>query len=157
MAAPRRPVFGEKAILPPTYMVIAGIAMVLLHLMFPVAGLAQAPITWLGLPFLAVGLIFFLWAGRLFQRHRTPYNPYAVPTRLITEGPFQLSRNPMYLGMVIAAVGVAMLLGTLSPFLVVIVLAWLLTTRFITVEEAALEDEFGEAWRAYCRRVRRWL
>ena len=157
MISARRPAPGEKAMMPPTYMMIAVIVMVLLHLMVPVAGLAQAPITWLGAPFIGVGLILNFWADHLFKKHRTTVKPFGKPGVLVEEGPFQLSRNPMYLGMVLAAIGVAMLLGTLSPFLVVGVLVWLFTTRFITVEEAVLEDEFGNAWRAYKGKVRRWF
>lgn len=157
MVRPRRPALGDKPIQPPTYMMIAVVAMVVLHLAVPVAGLAQAPITWLGAPFIGVGLILNFWADRLFRKHRTTVKPFGRPTALVEEGPFQLSRNPMYLGMVLAAIGIAMLLGTLSPFLVVGALVWLFTSRFILVEEAALEDEFGDAWHAYRRKIRRWV
>ena len=157
MTRPRRPALGDKPMMPPTYMMIAVVVMVVLHLAVPLAGLAHAPITWLGAPFIGVGLILNFWADYLFRKHRTTVKPFGRPSALIEEGPFQLSRNPMYLGIVLAAIGVAMLLGTLSPFLIVVVLVWLLTTRFIAVEEAALEDEFGSAWHAYRRQIRRWV
>ena len=63
----------------------------------------------------------------------------------------------MYLGMVLMLVGVAILLGTGSPFLVVPVFMWLMTVRFIRVEETMLERVFGETFLEYKRRVRRWL
>ncbi len=157
MSRPRRPAIGDKPMMPPTYMMIAVAVMVVLHLAVPLAGLAHAPITWLGAPFIGVGLILNFWADQLFRKHRTTVKPFGRPGALIEEGPFQITRNPMYLGMVLAAVGVAMLLGTLSPFLIVAVLVWLFTTRFIAVEEATLEDEFGGAWHAYRRQIRRWL
>jgi len=136
---------------------LAVAAMVALHLLAPVAGLAQAPVTWLGAPFVGVGLILSFWADKLLRRRGTPTRPFRPPRVLVRDGPFQLSRHPMYLGMVLAALGIAMLLGTLSPFLVVGVLAWLIDRRVVAVEEAMAEDAFGDAWRAYRARVRRWF
>lgn len=152
-----RPAIGDKPMMPPTYMMIAVAVMVTLHLVVPVAGLAVAPVTWLGAPFIGVGLFLNFWADRLFKTHGTTVKPFRDSKRLIREGPYQLGRNPMYLGMVLTAIGVAMLLGTLSPFLVVGVLVWLFSARFIAVEEAMLEDSFGEAWRDYKSQVRRWV
>lgn len=157
MTAPRRPGLGERPMMPPTYAMLAVIAMVVLHFVVPVARLAGPPVTWLGAPFIGVGLILNFWAGGLFSRRRTPFNPFAGPRVLVREGPFLLSRNPMYLGIVLAVLGIAMLMGTLTPFVVVGLLAWLLQARFIAIEEAMLEDAFGEAYRAYCRQVRRWI
>ena len=157
MARARRPAIGDKPIMPPTYMMIAIVLMLVLHVTVPMVGLAHAPITWLGAPFIGVGLILNFWSDQLFRKHRTTVKPFGRPSALVEKGPFQLSRNPMYLGMVLAAIGVAMLLGTLSPFLVVAALVWLFTSRFILVEEAAMEDEFGDAWHAYRRKVRRWV
>ena len=157
MADPRIPGPGDKPVMPPAYGMAAVVAMVVVHLVVPVAGLAQAPITWLGVPFVAVGLILNIWAGGLFTRRRTTFKPFAESQRLVRDGPFRLSRNPMYLGMVLAALGIAMLLGTLTPFIVVAGLAWVLHVRFVTVEEAMLEDAFGDEYRNYRRQVRRWV
>lgn len=153
----RPPGLGDKPMLPPTYGMLAVVAMVAVHYLVPGMRLAVAPVTWLGVPFVIVGGIFNVWAGGLFKRRGTPFNPFAAPRRLVREGPFALSRNPMYLGMVLAAIGVAMLMGTLSPFIVVVALAWILKARFIVVEEAQMEDAFGDDFRDYCRRVRRWV
>lgn len=148
---------GDKPMLPPTYAILALLAMVVVHYLAPVARLADPPVTWLGVPFIVVGLIFNVWAGGLFTRRRTPFNPFAEPRRLVREGPFALSRNPMYLGIVLIAIGAAMLMGTLSPFFFIVVLAWILQTRFIAIEEAQMEDAFGDAFREYRRKVRRWV
>lgn len=155
--ARRPPVPGARPMMPPTYAMLAIAAMVALHFVAPVARLAEPPVTWLGAPFIGAGLILNLWADRLFKRYRTAVRPFDGSRELVREGPFQLSRNPMYLGMGLAALGVAMLLGTLAPFVVVPVLIWLLHVRFIAVEEAMLEDAFGDAYRAYRRQVRRWI
>jgi protein-S-isoprenylcysteine O-methyltransferase Ste14 len=63
----------------------------------------------------------------------------------------------MYLGFVLMLVGLALLLGSASPFGVAALFALLLDFRFIRAEEAMLNAKFGAAWRAYKARVRRWL
>jgi protein-S-isoprenylcysteine O-methyltransferase Ste14 len=76
---------------------------------------------------------------------------------LVQDGLFAFSRNPMYLGMVLVVLGVATLLRGAVPFVVPVVLAVLLYLRFIRFEERALEQTFGDDYRAYKARVRRWL
>jgi protein-S-isoprenylcysteine O-methyltransferase Ste14 len=63
----------------------------------------------------------------------------------------------MYLGLLLILVGIAVLLGNLTPFLVIPVLAWLLQRKFMRVEEAALEATFGEDYVEYKKQVRRWI
>ena len=63
----------------------------------------------------------------------------------------------MYLGMALLLLGVAILLGSLSPFFVVPVFVWLITVRYIRFEEKMLEDTFGLKYLDYARRVRRWI
>ena len=76
------------------------------------------------------------------------FKPFEKPTALVTGGPFSLSRNPMYLSMVIVLVGCVVLLGTVWPFLVVPLFIRVITTRFIVHEERMMEDRFGEQYRA---------
>lgn len=63
----------------------------------------------------------------------------------------------MYLGMLIALAGIALLLGSVSPWAVPPALAWILGDRVILVEEEMLEKQFGEAYRNHASRVRRWI
>jgi protein-S-isoprenylcysteine O-methyltransferase Ste14 len=98
-----------------------------------------------------------LAADRAFKRHRTTVKPFEVPTSLMTEGVFALSRNPMYLGMVLVLFGLALFLGTLTPFLICIGFGVLLDYRFIRAEERMLADQFAAEWRSYSARVRRWI
>jgi protein-S-isoprenylcysteine O-methyltransferase Ste14 len=76
---------------------------------------------------------------------------------VVEAGPFRFSRNPMYLGMVVALTGAALALGTPGPWLAALAMALLLRIRFIANEERALEASLGEAYLSYKRRVRRWL
>lgn len=118
------------------------------------------PILWSGewgiVPMVAgIGLI--VWSGIHFRRARTPIHPRRKPTTLITDGPFAYSRNPIYLGMVLIALGWAVHLSTFIALLVVPIFAGIIQRRFIAGEEFHIERALGEEWRAYAARVRRWL
>ena len=111
----------------------------------------------LGWLLLGVAAALFAWALITFSRHQTTVNPYKAASSLCTGGPFRFSRNPIYLAdwMILAAV--SLLLNTAWP-VVFAPLVWaLLRYGVIRHEEAHLEAKFGDAYRAYRARVRRWL
>ena len=117
-------------------------------------GTATRPLGWLAV---GVGLALFVWTLWTFARHRTTVNPYSGASTLCTRGPFRFSRNPIYLGDWFLLSGVSLLLGTLWP-LAFAPLIWLML-RFgvIRHEEVHLEAKFGDAYRDYKARVRRWI
>ena len=92
-----------------------------------------------------------------FTRAGTPVVPFERSTTLVTGGSYRFTRNPMYLGMVLLLSGVAALLGTLSPWLVIPIFTAVIQTNFIRGEERFLEELFGDSYRAYKTRVRRWI
>jgi protein-S-isoprenylcysteine O-methyltransferase Ste14 len=146
-----------KKLLPPTYVLIAMLAMLGLHFFLPIV---QFDLSWwklTGLLPLALGVVLDLNADNLFRRVRTTVQPFEESTALVTSGPFGLSRNPMYLGFVLVLSGCALLLGSLTPFLVIPVFMILIDRRFIRVEEQMLASKFGAAWQAYCAKTRRWI
>ena len=118
------------------------------------AGDLSRPLGWL---LLAAGLALFAWTLWTFHCHRTTVNPYAAATTLCTGGPFRFSRNPIYLGDWLLLAGASGVLNTFWP-LMFAPLIWI-AIRFgvIRHEEAHLEAKFGDAYRAYKARVRRWL
>ena len=128
-----------------------------LHFLVPIAQVLQPLYSYGGGLLILAGVTVVVWAARLFQRAGTAIKPFEKSSALVTDGPYKCSRNPMYLGMVVALVGVGLLLGTISPFLVVPVFAWLIQRRFIQPEEAVLGRTFGSAYAEYKRQVRRWL
>jgi protein-S-isoprenylcysteine O-methyltransferase Ste14 len=110
-----------------------------------------------GLPLLLAGAVLNVWADQLFKRAGTTVKPFEPSTALIVTGPFALTRHPMYLGMALALAGVALALGSATPWAVLPVFAWLITRRFIIPEERKMEATFGARYLEYAVKVRRWL
>lgn len=148
---------GYPKELPPTWLRIALIAMLLLHFFLPGPVLIPWPYNWSGAAGLVLGAALLLWSGHLFNRAGTGIRPFTPALRLVTGGPFRCSRNPMYLGMVLVLVGTAVMCGELTPWFVVPLFILVIDRRFIAREERFMEQTHGDAWRGYRERVRRWL
>jgi protein-S-isoprenylcysteine O-methyltransferase Ste14 len=146
-----------RRVIPPVYLLLTITLMVTLHKLQPLATLWSAPWRYSGLLPLLAGLSIVVWSALLFARAQTPIKPFEETTQLVTGGMYRYTRNPMYLGMVFVLIGIAMMLGSLTPFLPIPVFAWLIHSLFITREEVLLEERFGDAYRDFRNRVRRWL
>ncbi len=92
-----------------------------------------------------------------FRKRRTPVAPYAAATHLVTDGPFAISRNPIYLGMVTIMFAVTLVFGNLWFVPFGIATAFAISLLAIRPEERHLEQRFGKAYRDYAKRVRRWV
>jgi len=103
------------------------------------------------------GVLLMLWAGLLMLWRKTTVNPYGKPARLLEEGPFRFSRNPIYLADSLIYCGIALLWGSLWPWLLLPLVIHVMQRAVIRHEERLLVQLFGEAYRSYCARVRRWL
>lgn len=82
--------------------------------------------------------------------------PFDPPRRLVVRGPYQFVRNPMYIGAILAMIGVALFYGSLSILLYAGVIFLATHLLVITYEEPTLGRSFGAEYAAYCRRVNRW-
>ncbi|RRV19239.1 methyltransferase family protein [Stutzerimonas nitrititolerans] len=103
------------------------------------------------------GVLLMLWAGLLMLWRKTTVNPYGKPARLLEEGPFRFSRNPIYLADSLIYCGIALLWGSLWPWLLLPLVIHVMQRAVMRHEERLLVQLFGEAYRSYCARVRRWL
>lgn len=141
---------------PPLIFGVPLLAGLLLELRWPWPALPAAVAPAVGIGAVLLGLVL---APSLvaFRRVRTPPEPWKPTRALVTTGIYRLTRNPMYLGMTLLYVGLAAWRNTAWPFLA---LPGVLATIHVGVvrrEERYLEARFGEAYRDYARRVRRWL
>jgi protein-S-isoprenylcysteine O-methyltransferase Ste14 len=102
------------------------------------------------------GLSLVCWGILTFTRAKTAVYPNRDASRLVDEGPYRFTRNPMYTGMTMAYIGACVLFSVLWA-LVVLPLVLLAVYRFVIArEEAYLTEAFGDAYRDYQRRVGRW-
>jgi protein-S-isoprenylcysteine O-methyltransferase Ste14 len=104
-----------------------------------------------------VGLAFGGWALIAFRNARTTPHPNRPVVALVTWGPYRVSRNPMYVGLSAGVAGIALIANT-PWILAALPVVWLLL-RLLVIdrEETYLERRFGDEYRAFVARTRRWL
>ena len=142
---------------PPVLLLMAVVLMVVLHYVLPVARWLAWPWRALGALPIAVAVLVGFWGAVQFRRHDTTIIPFEQSTALIAKGPYRYSRNPLYISMTLILVGLWILLGSLSPVVVVPLFVWWISTRFIANEERHLEAQFGRTYLEYKTKVKRWL
>ena len=128
-----------------------------LHWALPYANTAVLTAPWTGVVLLLGGFAVMMWAWWLFQRHAVAICPTAPTERLLTRGIYALTRNPMYLGMIAMMLGVALVFGTLPFYIATLAYFVFIDRVFCRYEEHKLEAVFGDEYRRYRARVRRWL
>jgi protein-S-isoprenylcysteine O-methyltransferase Ste14 len=111
----------------------------------------------LGMAIAGTGFSLTLSAARHFTRKKTNIVTFGEPTRLVEDGWFRVSRNPMYLGFAALLAGTALALGGAWTFLPTALFLLVAERVYIPFEERAMTEAFGEAYRRYARVVRRWL
>jgi protein-S-isoprenylcysteine O-methyltransferase Ste14 len=115
-------------------------------------------VLWLGILLVIGGLALALSAATLFRRKGTKVNPTSESNKLlVTSGPFHFTRNPMYLGLSTFTLGTALCVGSLPMFLVPLLVFATVSLFHIPFEEARMRRQFGPAFDAYTRQVRRWI
>jgi protein-S-isoprenylcysteine O-methyltransferase Ste14 len=116
------------------------------------------PLPPLGITLVAVAFIAPVWAFVLFRREGTEIDPTSPTNRkLVTSGPYQFTRNPMYLGLVILTLGVALWVGAWPMFIAPVAIFATANWVHIPFEEAKMRRQFGATYEDYVERVRRWV
>ena len=128
-----------------------------LHYLFPHTRIIPSSYRFLGIGIPGTGIFLTGWAFRLCKKKGTTRNPYGTPTAVVATGPFRFSRNPMYLGVSLVLLGVAIFVGTFPVFLAPLAFFLTMNAVFIPREEKTLERIFGREYLDYKDRVRRWL
>lgn len=113
---------------------------------------------WLvGLASIGAGVGLVATALDRFRRTHQDPKPWLPTPELVTDGPYMVTRNPMYLGVVLIMIGLGTVLGN-GWFAITGVLAALVVEKLaVRHEETYLERKFGDDYRTYKKRVRRWI
>jgi len=129
----------------------------ILHWIWPVALLPPLGARLLGIVLLALSGLLARSAEAAMKRAGTNVRPDQPTLAIVTDGPFRYTRNPLYLAASGLYVAVTLLVNTLWPLPLLPPMLVVLEWGVIRREERYLEAKFGEAYRVYRARVRRWL
>ena len=126
---------------------------------------AVAPIGFVAVPFhgpiavllILVGLGFSAAGFFTFKSLGAPVRPGSDPTQLVLSGPYRITRNPMYLGVLLISIGCFFATESVWFIIPPILFFWVINFRLIPFEEQLMKKHFGAEYDAYRQRVRRWL
>ncbi|MEM9208102.1 MAG: isoprenylcysteine carboxylmethyltransferase family protein [Pseudomonadota bacterium] len=147
----------ERGPVPPVILLAVILLQIGLHRTLPIASPIPDPLQWTGLGLIVLGIGVIASKAVAFRKAATTIIPFEESSSLVVSGLFRYTRNPMYVGMVLILLGVATLCGSLSPFIGPFVFVPVLNARVIRHEEAMLETQFGQSYRDYKAKVRRWI
>lgn len=142
---------------PPLIYGLGLLAGYLLHRAVPIALVPGATLRALGWVLVALGALLAAWALAYFVRAGQTPDPRQPVKAIVAHGPYRFTRNPMYLAMATGYLGITALMNDFWPLVVFPVVLVILTRAVIAREEAYLERAFGDEYRAYRTRVRRWI
>lgn len=104
-----------------------------------------------------VGIAVILYCAGMFKKKGTNIEPWKKTSQIITSGVYRFSRNPIYLSFVLIGIGVAFAVNSVWIIAMMIPLIFIISRYVIAKEERYLEAKFGEEYRSYKMKVRRWL
>jgi protein-S-isoprenylcysteine O-methyltransferase Ste14 len=153
---PERDAPGVIALPPLIY--LAGLALgFVLEALLPSASVPDWLAWSLGGVLLIAGMALAWSFFTALRRAGTPVDVREATTTIVTTGPYRLTRNPGYLAMALIYAGIAILAGALWPFVSLVPVLILVDRGVIAREERYLERKFGDEYRRYKARTRRWL
>jgi protein-S-isoprenylcysteine O-methyltransferase Ste14 len=149
---------AQVIIRPPLAWGLAVIAGLALNWLVPLPFLpTDLPASWLGTMVFVPALALVAWAIVTLTRAGSNV-PTNLPTTTIVEsGPYRFTRNPIYLGMFLGLIGLAIAFDDLWLLMMLVPFALVIRYGVVAREEAYLKRKFGDAYRGYHSRVRRWL
>ncbi len=145
---------------PPPVLYGAGLVIgLVLHALHPIhiASSYVSVVRGAGIALTAMGLFLSASVMRVFGAAGTPVPPYRPTARLVFSGPYRYSRNPDYIGQALLYVGIALVANSWWPLFILPLVLFVVQRFVIEREERYLEAKFGDEYREYRARVRRWL
>ena len=146
-----------QKLIPPFLFLLCLITMFFLDRFYPMHNWLASPYNFIGIASLLIGMLMVVSIGKRFRKVKTQIHTFKKPKKLVTDGLFQYSRNPIYLGFTIALLGVAFLFGSLTTLIPVLFFFLVANFWYIPFEEKNMQMVFGQSYSFYCRKVRRWL
>jgi protein-S-isoprenylcysteine O-methyltransferase Ste14 len=145
--------------LPPFIFLGFMVAATVLEAIFPLpfAAAHGLPRYLAGAALVVAGAVLIGLGSRRFIAAGTNIAPSMPTTALVVDGIYGRTRNPLYLGTTLLYLGLGVAAGSLWAIMLVVPLLWVLNVGVIAREERYLERKFGDDYRAYKARVRRWL
>jgi len=149
---------GPEVKLPPPLVFIAALIVAgLIQAIWPL-GLSESVILrYLGVTLCVLAIVSLIVIGLMFHRHKTSIKPWEPTTMVMSHGPYAYSRNPIYVGFCFIAIGIGLAQNSLWITLSFIPAVFIVFHTAIAREEKYLEKKFGEEYRRYKEKVRRWL
>ena len=147
----------ETKIPPPLVTLIFGMSIYFSREMFPAIEIQYS--LYLGIFLLLSGFFILVSAVRLFRKDKTTVNPLSPEqaTKLVMDGIFKYSRNPMYLGMAIVLSSIAVFFNLLGGIILIALFCAYITKFQIIPEERAMRDLFSDDFDKYIKETRRWV
>ena len=142
--------------IPPNYFYLAIIFSILIKFVFPQGNFIKFPYNLFGIIIMMGGLFFISWTYKLFQKYKTPED-FSKSKKVVTEGPYKFSRNPMYIGSILFLIGLSILLGNYITFICPIIFFIVIDKGFILFEEKKMEKELGKQYLNYKKKTRKWI
>jgi protein-S-isoprenylcysteine O-methyltransferase Ste14 len=149
----------ELKIPPPAVALITGLLMWLVSRATPALGFVFPARNVFAICFAAIGVLTAISGALTFRRAHTTLNPMKPESSsaLVNWGVYKLTRNPMYLGLLLVLTGWAIFLSNPPGFLFLPAFVLYINRFQIAPEERVLTSLFGQDFVAYQSRVRRWL
>lgn len=149
------PTTPKVKILPPTLLVMLISAGLVLDFLVPLD--MGRGVGWLGLVLFSFFIGVTAWCKDLFKKAGTNIPPNQPATAIVTGGPYQFSRNPIYAAGVLGFIGLALMADAPLMLLLTLPLVYILQEQVIKPEEEYLEATFGDDYTNFKSRVRRWI
>ena len=147
----------ETKIPPPVVTLIFGFAIYVSRKIFPEIEIQYS--SFFGMILLLLGFFILISAVKLFRNDKTTVNPLSPEqaTKLVTNGIFKLSRNPMYLGMAVILASVAVFFNIIGGIIFMALFCLYITKFQIIPEEKAMKELFAQDFEQYMKATRRWI
>ena len=147
----------ETKIPPPIVTLVFGLSIYFSRGIFQVVEIKYS--FYFGILLLVLGFVILISAVRLFKKDKTTVNPLSPEqaTKLVTDGIFKYSRNPMYLGMALVLTSIAVFFNLLGGIILIALFCAYITRFQIIPEERAMRDLFSDDFDKYIKETRRWV